>query len=1035
MRPFLRTAAALAALAVCLSPARAADLRPFEDAPLYALQFVDRQEGWAAGADGVVWHTIDGGKHWERQPTGTRAALRAVHFVNPYTGWAVGREELPHDGGSAGVVLFTDDGGLKWHRLGGTPLPGLYCVRFFDDRTGIVAGDGTDQHPAGLFATQDGGRTWHAAPGPRCPNWLAADFADPQTGVLAGAWGRLATLREGVFNPADVDKLNGRGVHALRLQGQRAVAAGQGGLVLRSKDSAGLRWGFADLRLPPEVAAGCDFDAVALAGPHIWVAGRPGSVVFHSPDFGDHWEMQPTGSKLPIHALQFVDDKTGWAVGELGTVLATTDGGQTWAAQRRGGQRAAVLLVHARPEGEPLETVAVLGAEEGYLTAAVRVTAADPATADPRRASDPARWAAAQRKAGGAAGDCLAAFPLPQHLRDADRAELLAAWDPAHGGRAAAQLVRQLVLQIRTWQPEVVVADFAGAPPEALVVDAVREAFTRAADPQAFPELTEQFRLEPWQAKKLYTCWDGPGVTPAAVNAAEPRRRLGEAPRDFAAPAASLLTHQPAELPARRQFRLLAASLPGAEQHPDLMTGIALAPGGTARRLLPVEDADPERVADMERALRDRRNLQALSQPDWGKLTDSGALLAQVGPLVAKLPPEQGAVAAYGVASRYAQAGQWHLAREAYLLLVDRFPAHPLAADAYRWLINFHASSEARRREELGQFLVLTTNDVRQAAHAPSRDDPFKPGDDFTENVQRRQLVLLSDRAGARRWYQGALEVEPRLTALGTPAAGDPALQLGLGAARRQLGDFDTPKQWCRQFLAQPRGTGAKFGDDPWREAAAAELWLAERSGPPPKPAAACRLAAAKPFLDGRLDDECWQGAQPLVLLDAAGDTAAAHPTRAWLAHDAEYLYVAVQCRHPAGKAVPPVAKRTRDADLARFDRVSILLDLDRDYQTYFHLQIDQRGAVAEDCWGDRTWDPRWFVASQAGPEGWTAEAAIPLRELTGDTPTVGKAWACNVVRVLPGRGVQAWSLPADVRPRPEGMGLLLFTGDPKARP
>jgi hypothetical protein len=35
------------------------------------------------------------------------------------------------------------------------------------------------------------------------------------------------------------------------------------------------------------------------------------------------------------------------------------------------------------------------------------------------------------------------------------------------------------------------------------------------------------------------------------------------------------------------------------------------------------------------------------------------------------------------------------------------------------------------------------------------------------------------------------------------------------------------------------------------------------------------------------------------------------------------------------------------------------------------------------------------------------------------------------VVPVLPGRGVLAWSLLADVELRPEGMGLLLFTQDP----
>jgi len=68
------------------------------------------------GDDGVVWHSIDAGNNWERQPTGVRASLRSVHFLNPYTGWIAGREELPHNGGSSGVLLFTVDGGLKWQK-------------------------------------------------------------------------------------------------------------------------------------------------------------------------------------------------------------------------------------------------------------------------------------------------------------------------------------------------------------------------------------------------------------------------------------------------------------------------------------------------------------------------------------------------------------------------------------------------------------------------------------------------------------------------------------------------------------------------------------------------------------------------------------------------------------------------------------------------------------------------------------------------------------------------------------------------------
>src|SRR5262245_52159526 len=107
MRRFLLSLAA--ALTVSSTASASADLRNFDDAALHAVQFVDQYEGWAAGDDGVVWHTIDGGKKWERQKTGTRASLRDLCFLDALFGWAVGREELPFGRGSVGVVLFTND--------------------------------------------------------------------------------------------------------------------------------------------------------------------------------------------------------------------------------------------------------------------------------------------------------------------------------------------------------------------------------------------------------------------------------------------------------------------------------------------------------------------------------------------------------------------------------------------------------------------------------------------------------------------------------------------------------------------------------------------------------------------------------------------------------------------------------------------------------------------------------------------------------------------------------------------------------------
>ncbi len=262
------------------------------------------------------------------------------------------------------------------------------------------------------------------------------------------------------------------------------------------------------------------------------------------------------------------------------------------------------------------------------------------------------------------------------------------------------------------------------------------------------------------------------------------------------------------------------------------------------------------------------------------------------------------------------------------------------------------------------------------------------------------------------------------LAAFGPVFANDPAIQFCLQAAHRQLGEVEQARQWYTQFRRDA-------ADGPWRDAAAAELWLLNRSGSPPKPVALCRQTPTRPYLDGEFNDPCWEGIKPIILKNAVGETAKDYRTEVRLAYDREFLYLAFRCQHPEGSRVEPVKSRPHDADLRPYDRVSLLLDLDRDYSTYFHLQADQRGCVYEDCWGDQGWNPNWYVAVHSETTSWQIEAAIPIVELTADPVTLGKAWACNLVRVIPGHGVQAMSVPADVEPRPEGMGLLLFTDGP----
>jgi photosystem II stability/assembly factor-like uncharacterized protein len=1082
MRPVL---VALVLLAISAASANATDLRHFDDAALHAVQFVDAREGWAVGDEGVVWHTIDSGQTWERQPTGVRASLRSVQFLTAYIGWIAGREELPGGTGSAGVLLYTRDGGQKWQRLLANSLPGLNVIRFADPQNGYVLGDGADQYPSGVFKTGDGGRTWQPVPGPRATTWLAGDFQDNKTGVLAGAWSGLATLRTTGFGTANLDTVGGRNLRGLWVHGERALAVGQGGLVLTSR-SAGALWGYADLKLPTDVLAAWDFHGIYGVGDHVWVVGRPGSAVLHSPDRGATWQVVKTEQPLPLNGVYFFDERRGWAVGELGSILATVDAGKTWTVQHRGGQRAAVLFVHARAATLPVDTVALLGGEEGYLAVALHAACPHPNTdlrmqllrekeqgkidqaelerqlervaAASAGATQPERLAAAVRGAGGAAGDVLWQFPLPSHLAGAGREELLRFWNEVHGDQAPHELLRQMVLALRTWRPAVVITDHpdpkvAGCPADTLVAEAMHEAFTQAADPKAFPEQLEKLGLEPWSVSKVYALWHQRGDAQVVIDGNESRGRLEASLRQFAAPVSRLLDGVAASLPAQRYYRLLDCSIAGAANNPDLMGGVGMTPGSAARRALPVADPGPAIV----KAIRQRQAVYALLENSANALADPDKLLSQLGPTLECLPEDQGAAAALAAGNLYARLGQWTLAREAYLLMVDRYPAHPLSVEAYRWLVRYNTSSEARRRHELGQFVIVNRTgfsqedfrkrggnvleadahqkpgiqairpavnqpDTPKSEHGPASE---KPGPGGTEQVQDSRLTVLGNLAETRYWYRGSLEIGKRLAGYGPLFSSDPSLQFCLQAARRNLGDFAGAQEWYTNFKAHHRA-------GPWHDAAAAELWLTSRNGPPPKPVTISRRLDTRPFLDGKLDDACWEGIKPMVLANTAGATGKDYTTEAWFAHDDEYLYIALRCRHPAGQRVPPVKVRPRDADLRGFDRVSILLDLDRDYSTYFHLQIDQRGCVCEDCWGDPSWNPRWFVAVHSEDTAWQIEAAIPLVQLTGDRVRPGAAWACNVVRVLPGRGLQAWSLPADVQPRPEGMGLLLFQQEPR---
>jgi photosystem II stability/assembly factor-like uncharacterized protein len=52
--------------------------------------------------------------------------------------------------------------------------------------------------------------------------------------------------------------------------------------------------------------------------------------IFHTADGGKTWECQYGEKGRHLFALDFIDEKTGYACGERGFLIKTTDGGNNW---------------------------------------------------------------------------------------------------------------------------------------------------------------------------------------------------------------------------------------------------------------------------------------------------------------------------------------------------------------------------------------------------------------------------------------------------------------------------------------------------------------------------------------------------------------------------------------------------------------------------------------------------------------------------------------------------------------------------------
>lgn len=986
---------------------RAEDAPATPDAPLRAVCMMNAKEGWAAGDDGLILHTLDGWESWETQRTHVRASLRSLCFVDAFVGYAVGAEVLPYGRGTAGVILGTTDGGVSWKKLVHRELPGLYAVKFINADEGFVFGDTNGGYVGGMFRTENGGKSWKSCDSLEVTQGWTAGTVVHEVPVAVGPAGNV-----GIFEKNNVLPLPGIApgtscLTAITVKDHDTWVVGTHGTVLLSRKTGGKS--FEPVKLPvPESVVNClDFNTVCCLGDHVWIAGRPGSVVFHSWDQGKTWEAQRTGQPMPIHAMTFVDEKTGFACGELGTMLSTVDGGKTWKIMRRGGHRSSVLFVTSQAKQLPLGSIALVGGDQGYLSVALQA------------ASQPGNWnrdrnrlAYATRAVGGSTSEVLPRMIVADFQEFMPVEQLVKLSDQQN-------LKEQFVLALRMWRPSVVVCDSPDAsspagPLGSTVALALREACEICSKADVYPDHVTKLDLQPWQPMRLMTRRVPASTADCVLDLDLPRPVLFAAANDFANLGRPALLEKYTLGPAMEEYTLWKTWTEPADLKADMMAGLSLGHGGQARR--EKVETDEDRYQLLLKATEKQRND---AKPFQVKMFDAGEkkqFFANFEHSLKGLAPLTIGDRIVAQAQEFADKGEWTMARECHLMLLDLLPTHRLAPESCRFIATMMGSSEIKRRFDLGKMTHRADYLLRSLNSKPTETEETR----FDRVIQGQRTVLQRRRLELRRWYGGALAAGEVYSVLNPLGYGDPDLQLCLLANQRLDGRGEQTQLWQTALQwKQPQGV--------WNDAVTAEQWISQRIGNAPKPIVQASRAASMPKLDGKLDDELWKKSPVHSMKKSSGDSD--QNASFQMAFDDNYLYLAVQCKRMENMPVlQPVKPRKRDDDLRAFDRVSLMLDLDRDYGSYFHLEFDARGCVAEDCCGDRSWNPQWFVEVNPTAEGWTAEVAIPLVELTGNTKLENEVWAMNVTRIVPGKGVSAFSTPSAVQPLPQGMGLLTFS-------